>query len=591
MNSNKKYFRNFGTIMIMPIISCVLSACNSGNGTGATSSTSAVTQSGSKVNSAPLGDTLYTMRMGSGIDSVTHTGTSGQTCLANASNQDNIYIGYPSASVSLNSQQSMNELQQALNVDVSGPYGGDRFSTSMAAQFANSSKNTSYTANFLYLSQYASKAVFKDGSLGNGLDALTPSAAALAQTSPTDFRSICGNEFVEQMDAGAVLGVRLTLKFNSHLDQESFLAQMNATTGLSSISEEIKQAAANSNVAVEVSLSAIQQGGQPEKLSAVFAEAGSSSSYPSTQCVVEGSADTTTCDTTINNLIAYSQTLDEQLTNSDGSLKLDALYYTNPAFTPYSNLGISTQGAADPSAEVLGAMEQLVNDYDQAVYNHDFSSHYVTNLSGKLDTATTQNLNDTSQKLNNQINNVYLVPVYDVIDCYKGYVTSQCLTIRDNVEEGLVPYALSAQESSLIDYLENNAYSGYLMNYYGGATPTATDYHMSNSECTFAPVSSPNYARYAINCNGQWLTTEVSKGIIIQPSYLGEGLNVSDLAYISTPPNTTTNGQLISYYDSVLSLDDSYDNYFYNDAVGISAPQYTTNTAELDLFKLYQNPA
>ncbi len=574
---------------------CSLTACNSGtSGSGSSSNTTGTTQAKSKVSSAPLGDSLYLMQMGSGYDSVSHTVTSGQPCLVNASNQDNILIANPSALVNFDSTTTMDQLQSALNVDVKGKYGGDRFGVSLSAQFANASKSTSYTTNLLYLYEYAGKSIFRAGSLGEGFDALTPYAAEIEQTSPTDFRTMCGDEFVEQMDAGSVLGVRISLNFNSHSDQEQFIGQLDTTVGLTNVSAAIQQAASSSNVHVEMTLSAIQQGGQPEKLNQVFGEPDSSGNYPFLECgSVSGEAGSDACDMMISNIVTYALTMETQLTNEDGTINLDRLYYTNPAVTPYSHLGITGQGAADPSAEILDAMQQLTSDYDKAVYDYNFTSHYLTVLSDKLDNSTRSNLEDATQRLYSQIHDVYLLPVYDVADCYKGYVSTQCLEIQANVEDALVPFALNSTESGLIDYLENNSYSsGGILTYYGGATPQASDYRM-NTKCTFAPVSNSSKAYYAMNCDGKWLDTAIPNGVTLeQVSGFGPAtVNVANLSYISTPPNSTTNGQLITYTDLAVpgTIEDPRD--FFAPSVTIYAPGFSTSNATLDLFQEYENKA
>ncbi len=571
-----------------------LTACNSGttSGTSSTDTSSTKSVQTNKNSKKPLGDSLYLMRMGSGIDSVTQTATSGQSCLVNASNQDNIYIGNPTAMVNFDHEQSMTSLQSALNVNVTGQYGGDRFGGSISAQFANSSKDTNYTTNLLYLYQYAGKAVFKDGSLGQGLDALTPYAAELEVDHPTDFRTMCGDEFVEQMDAGSVLAVKLALNFNSHSDQEQFMAQLNGDIGLANISAAIQQAASSSNVHVEMILSALQQGGQPEKLNELFGEPDDAGIYPFLQCETQdGEAGMNACNLMISDIIAYAQTMEDQLTNEDGSINLNNLYYTNPSFTKYANLGIPTNGAPDPSQEVLNAMEQMTSDYDKAVYDYNFASHYLDSLSDKLDSPTKENLRDAAQRLSNQINNVYLQPAYDVMDCYKGYVSEQCVSIYNNVEHALIPYELSSQELNLISYLETNSYEANIINYYGDDTPSSTDYKVTGYACTFAPVSSPNAANYAIYCDGKWLETYLPTGVTILPGFAGTSLGITSLSYISTPPNSTTNGQLITYADSDLPLDAYYDNYFYGNLIEVMAPGYSTHNATLGFTRLYENQA
>ncbi|MBP9741963.1 MAG: hypothetical protein KBD37_01245 [Burkholderiales bacterium] len=576
----KKNFSN-SLKLGLGVVFCGLTACNGAGSAGGGGSTNPVALPAlNSADSNNLKDSLYLMRIGSGVDSVTHTATSGQTCLANASNQNNIYIGNPSSLINFDQKAELTNLETALNVDVDSKVGGDRFGGSLSAQFANSAKETNYTTNLLYLYEYAGKAVFKDGSLGQGFDALTPYAASLEQTSPTDFRTMCGDNFVEQMDAGSVLAVNLSLRFNSRNDKENFDMQLKGSvSGLASVTAGIQQAVNNSNVHVELVLSAIQQGGQPEKLNEIFGKPDSSGNYPFLQCETgPSSAGLDACNLMISNIITYAQTMKDQLTNADGSIKLNNLYYTNPAFTPYSHLGITMQGAADPSKEILDAMEQLTAQYDNAIYDYNFVTHYLSVLSNKMDSSTKSTLNDAATRLSKQINNVFLLPAYDIADCYKGYVSTRCLTIRDNVEHALIPYTLTDTEVKLLNYLEHNSYiTDGIFTYSGGANPSQQDYALDSS-CIFAPISSPSAARYAINCDGKWLTTANSKGVTIMPGFGGEGVNVTNLAYISTPPNTTTNGQLITYMDTMLMVSADNPDSFYTDSIEVSAPQLTTST-------------
>ena len=114
---------------------------------------------------------------------------------------------------------------------------------------------------------------------------------------------------------------------------------------------------------------------------------------------------------------------------------------------------------------------------------------------------------------------------------------------------------------------------------------------MTGIDCIFAPVSSPNDAHYAIYCDGKWLTTDTPSGITMGADYEGNGLKIENLSYISTPPNSTTNGQLITYSNVGLKPDAFYDDYFTIKGVEVVAPNYSTNKAELGMTRLYDNQA
>jgi hypothetical protein len=532
----------------------------------------------------------YLLRMGGGYDKASLTGTSGQSCLLNASNPDNIYIANPKAKISFDQQSDMSELENALNVNVSGSYGGDRFGVSAEASFANSSKNDAYTTNALFLYQYSGKAVFKDGSLGHGMSALTPEAAAREQTSPTEFRAMCGNSFIEQMDGGATLAIRLSLSFNSHRDQELFNAKMEGHYGLANIATKIEQAAKNANVHIDLKLSAIQEGGEPQKLADIFGELDEGGDFPMIKCQ-DGLSGSTACTKMIDNIISYAQTMKNQLAGKSGGINLQNLYYSNPTPTDYANLGIITQGAADPSDEILAAMRELTSRYDKAMYDLQFTTHYLTALAGKLDDQSVENLNNAAKKLNDQIHLVFKLPVYKVSDCYKGYVSTLCLDIRKKTKDALALYELKQQELNLVTHLENDSYAGKLINYYGGANPTASDYRLSDSVCILAPISDPILELYALNCDGKWLDTG-NKNIKITAAIDGSGIVVSKLSYLSISPTSTkevTNAQWITYKEEFLPVDVYYDNYFYFDNMYITAPQFSTSTAKFGLVLLSEN--
>ncbi len=534
-----------------------------------------------------LKDSFYLLRMGSGYDNSSHSATSGQSCLANASNE-NITIGNPSAIITLDQQEGLVSLEKNLDVDVSGEYGGDRFGVSVAAQFANSSKDNAYTTNFIYLYKYAGKALFNNGALKQGDEALTPVALSLVHSDQERFREMCGNEYVEQMDAGAVVAVRLQLSFNSHLDQQKFAAKLKAEYGLVSIAASLQQAATNSNVHVGLSLSALQLGGQPEKLNDLFGHADAEGNYPFINCGSIGGTNEAACKNMISSIITYAQSIQQQLSSDSGTLDMNRLYFSHPSLSKYSTLGIIT-GAKDPSPEVLHAMELLVDQYDSAIYDYDFVHHYRDTLADRLDTPTAENLRDAENKLLAQINNVYKSPSYRVVNCYRGYVSDQCITIKQNVDNALTEYALSTQQIALIKYLETNSYAATLYNYYGSGEDSAASYKMSPDECIFAPISTSSRAKYAINCHGQWLDSPTS--LSMRVSGFDNGLVISGLSYYSISP-TLGNNELITYPDVSITPDFEDPNVYYTGDLNVTGGKsFIQPNAMLDIMRLFDNPA
>ena len=316
---------------------------NTNNGNDAPQTISAANSGSVKnVERSMLRDNYFILRMGSGFDSSSKAPTSGQSCLKASSNQNNIFITNPEALITLDQQTDFATLENNLGVDVTSNVGGGRFATSITADFVNATKNNKYQTNILYLYKYAGTASFKNGSLNQGHTALTEVTESLSQTNPIHFREMCGDGYVEQMDAGATLAIRLTLSFNSHADQEKLKDQISAQVGLANIAAEIKKVADNKNIHVGFSLSAIQLGGEPQKLNDIFGSQSSTGNYPFVECGDVQSQNPDACNLMTSAIIDYAQSMKAQITEPGGKIKLDNLYYTNPVVSNYNTLGVIT---------------------------------------------------------------------------------------------------------------------------------------------------------------------------------------------------------------------------------------------------------
>ena len=536
----------------------------------------------SKVSLKPIQDDFFLITMGSGYDLVTNKATSGQSCLVNASIPGNVIVSNPTASFNFEQDEDIRTLQNELNVDVTGSGGGDRFSGSISGSFANASKDNSYSTNLVYLYKYAGTATFK--SLGQGESALTKAAAAMIEQ-PTALRQMCGNSYVSQMSAGALLAVNLKLSFNSHSDKQSFDAKMSASGGLAGVAAEIQQAASSANVHVSISLSAIQQGGEPEKLNELFGESNTKGNYPIVDCG-NGIGESNACNLMVSNVITYAKNIENQLSNGHGGIDMDKLYYSKPVVDDYSSLGIPTHGAPDPSADILSAMQLLTTQYDKALYDYTFVTHYSNVLRYQLDPGVADYLDDMADKLNNQITNVFTLPAYRVTDCYRGYVSTDCLRIKDNVENAISRYALSDVENHLLSYLESSSYSATLINYYGESTPSSANYQKTS--CILAPIGSWLDENYAINCDGKWLAVRGS-GINIMPGFGGEGIDIKNMVYFSQLGDGQY-GQWISYTDFFLPQDFALPNTFKGDT-DIIAPEYSNKDSQVEVVNNHSNQA
>lgn len=536
----------------------------------------------------------FVFKMGAGYDSSSNSVTSGQTCLVGAIDPKNIYIANPVAMIDFSQQQDLSILQSNLGVDVSSEFGGDRFSIQADAQFANSSKDNAYSLNFIYLYKYAGAATFVNGSLNQGDDALTPVARSIVHSKQHNFRELCGDSFIEQLDAGALIAVKLSLAFKSHHDKLKFAAEVNGKYGLASISAAIKNAASNDHIHVNFSLSAFQRGGDPQKLNDIFGTPSKSGNYPFIDCgdiSADNNASIAACNLMISNIISYGITISKQLSSSDGTIDLKKLYYSNPMTTKYTRLNIISN-AVDPSPEVFKSMRYLTKLYDKTLYDYNFTNHYLSSLSDKLDASVNNSLTDAQEKLKSQLGNIFLNGIYHISDCYRGYISESCVQIKDNITDALKDYALVDNESGLIDYLENNSYIAPLYVYKGGDPDQKSSYELQ-SNCILVPISTKTNSKYTLNCDGTLDSTlstpDILKIKVIEIKGI-KRLAITNLSYwyLPFPHPDNTLKQLVQYPDIIIYQDPEDVNTFSGEAQGIKMGT-TTRNDQLTLTRQYQN--
>ncbi len=565
--------------LIFGITCSMLMACNGGSSTTANGATSMNLDELNNIQTSKNLKDRYVIEMGSGYDSVTNSVTSSDPCLVGADDPNNIIFTKPINSLGFDQPINLSALQSLLNVDVISDIGGDRFnSSSLDAQFANATKDTAYNTNLIYAYKVGSTTSFKPGSLESGFAALTPIAQGVAND-PIRFRSLCGNNFVSNMEADAFVVVRLNLNFDSNIDKTKFL-QNYKTSSLESVLSSVQQTANISNVPVNITVSVMQGGGNPESLPLL-------SNNLNNQSVTCSGVFLESCSAYINEINNYAPSISNQIITTSGQLDPSKLFFNNPQIDKYSSLGIPVKDAPDPSPEVFSAMRQLVSQYDQDIADYNFVRHYQYVLQDKLDNTALEELRIIQTKLDNQVEQVFLSsenPIFS--NCYNGYVTSTCLSTRDMIESDLLQYQLDSEESTLLNYLESGSYSAQIINYYGESIPESSDYHLSTNACTFAPIGMWVDNIYAVNCGGKWLNTK-NNGIIIVPQ--GGIISISNFNYFSTNPNNADFGQWISYGNIVLFADPFYSDAFKgNDDV--SAQNYFNGNSGLIFVQLNNNP-
>lgn len=561
-----------------------------------------------------LKDANYIMRMGSGVDSTTNSVVSSQSCLIAMQTCDTPYsISNPQALIDFTRRSDLSTLEKMLGVDVSSKFGGDRFSFSAAASFANSSKDNKYSTNIIYLYKYAGTATFKEGVLGEGNETLTNTAKDLiVHGDKTEFEEMCGDKFVSQMDAGEVLAVKLTLSFNSHSDQQKMEAEIKGDFGIASVAAAIRQASASTNVHSELTLSTFQQGGEPQKLNDIFGRRSETGNYPMLDCG-DPSKDVNACNAMIDAIVDYAQTLNQQLATSDSSkIDLQKLYYSNPVMQPWTSIQVHPY-ILHPSAELLHAMEQITTDYDNTIADYNFAKHYLDGLDGRLSTTDKVVLTRVVDKLYKQLTEVYNAPVYHTMSCYKGYVTNDCLDVQKNIQSALAldKYTLDNLSIKIMHYLKTNSYGVDLYGLINKTDkPTPADYGLIKG-CFMVPVSDWLDNEFALNCEGKWLNTSTVTPLMVEYDNYSGQLEINNLvySYMINPFATPVYGSNIGYYlndspelklNPELSLDGVYtltNVSVYSSPLGnivIDKPDpkdFVTTKAKLKVTTILDNPA
>ncbi|HMT03755.1 MAG TPA: hypothetical protein PKD00_10750, partial [Burkholderiales bacterium] len=269
--------------------------------------------------------------LGGTYDSISLHPTFAKSCLNAAENEANLEILNPHASLNFTQEQSIQSVQRALGIEYTSRISYGAFSMNTGYNYAQSSQNDDYTLNLNYIYQYNGKAVFKDNTLGNGKTALTPDAVAVFN-SPNEFRHLCGNKFIAQLDAGASLLMRVTLKFNSQVEKEYYEESFQHVNGLLNILESIKS---NTNhVYFNLSAAGLQVGGNPQLLNDIFIKNNGSinrDGYAVLECGTDNNTNSA-CINLVTQIIDYAKTLSGQLN------KPADFYLANPTTSDWGEL-------------------------------------------------------------------------------------------------------------------------------------------------------------------------------------------------------------------------------------------------------------
>lgn len=435
--------------------------------------------------------------LGGTYDSMSGYPTSTTSCLAAASSLPGaMIISDPSATMDFSQTQSLSEVEKALGVSVSITIGWGAFAVHTGYSYARSSQDDAYTLNINYVYRYAGTAEFNPMYSIQGESALTNIAQNVLY-SPTQFRTMCGDGFVSSLEAGASVLFRLTLTFNSWVDRDSFVSTLQPLGGLQNVLAIIEQNPGN--ISYNLSAAGMQVGGDPQAFNQIFSENGGGTGvdgYEVLQCGTgaEPGVVGSKCVGLVDDLLGYVSLIAGQLNNS-------TYYLSNPTITTWNQAGIYP-GDVNPNPAVLSAMESVTNNYNQVVNNYNFAQHYLSALES-VPLLLSESMSSNLQSLVNlygYAQTIFTDPSNNVMDCYNGFVSTDCINVNQNLQNLLLgilgPESSVNYQWSLLNYLQNNQYATKLLTNYNESTTSTTS-------CGLFPISDWNENIYSVNCEGE----------------------------------------------------------------------------------------
>lgn len=525
------------------LLSCILlNGCFTANNLGATGTIATVKQTSKAVGYT---NTPNIYAIGGTYDSMSNHPTNTPSCLQASTDANNIIIHSPQAALDFSQEQTLHSVQKALGVDFSLTAGWGPFTIHKSYSYAKTSRDDSYSLNLNYMYRLSGSADFKDAISQQGESALTSEARNRLHYSALAFRQMCGDGFISEAIAGSSVLIRLKLQFDSSTEKKSFTSNFTQIGGLNNILDNIR----NNSKQIHYSLSAqgIQVGGNPNLLDQLFIHNGgyiNSDGYPTLDCGSSTSI-TSACVNIINQVLDYVRGLQTQFTS------VDSYYISQPTVSSWAQAGIRA-GSVNPSPDIESAMYQLTNLYHNDEADNLFIQNYQIMLKNK-NILSTQMETDLTQLSNNYnaLLNIYHNPEYRIMDCYNGFVSDDCLEVRDKIVATRQNILNTPYLNNLLIYLKSHQYLLRLW-----ITPTL------QSDCELVPITNDNYNLYAVNCDGQISGSDsINEGISITHGLMGEDLRITNLHFSYLNDNTQHN---ISYFfQNPLVPDNDYEGVFF----------------------------
>ncbi len=337
--------------------------------------------------------------------------------------------------------QTFEAFQRDLNVDVTAPDSTGLFSEDLSATYARSVKDTSYTQSFYYSEKVLLPIeIFKPNSFGE--DTLNLFGKDVYAQGPNQFRSICGDQLIQQNHLGAGLYATLKVQFNSLEDKITFIANGGDKYGsMSNVSAKIAQVVSENDIKGQLEVSAFQVGGNISQLAKIFSEA----SDPVISCSLENLI---SCQKTINAVFIYgTNDFPDQINFKNGTVLGNAASESY-SFMPLTYLGLEV-GDSIITPEIESARKDLGNLYLDAQNQQDFMTHI---LRSPIFNSFFNDIKDGIKKTSDNLDyNIELLNNLDsgAICCYNS--PEQCPDVLNDMNQKLIPI-----NENFIDQIKNS---------------------------------------------------------------------------------------------------------------------------------------
>lgn len=492
-------------------------------------------------------DTSYIL--GGTYDTSSNAGTKVKTCIANSYNLDSWLINNPKSRLSFEENQTLQQTLDSLGVDINTKIKLPEHELNIPLAYAITNEFTGYILNLYYVYNYSSNISFKDGALSSGEKILTPEALVALHHSAQDFRNMCGDKFVSQIQGGVNVIIKISLSFTSIVEKNYYSENLDRITGLQNILNIIKTNP--KNITFNIQSSGIQVGGNPEQLGQIFLKNGgkvSKDGYPELSCNSNVSEDTK-CANLINDVMAYVNTIPQQIHSSKD------LHLFSPVLSTWENVGV-IPGTTNVNKDAIHAMNSLNKLYDDDFKILDFLNHFTL----LLKVASSDSQNPFSVKVNELKNlydliaKLYSNPNYHLNDCFQGFINDTCIKTYNDFLTVRQHYTSNADLNNLLSYI--------VQNYYFTSLFTSID-PINYAPCEVFPVSDPLESLFAINCAGQVTFDKNNPVKIVQKA---TEISVNHLLY-QYKTDSLHNGIFEYQFSDALRQDPFYPSSYYGNSM------------------------